>query len=114
MENKNEINRLTPHFVKGLNDSVAVPTEGSKSPIAEKIEAMTKQLPATPQKPPTLTIDGFEIYADAQVFIMYLIASELSRQPRINRLLKKIKFSFKDVNGKQVYPTEKKGSRKSK
>jgi hypothetical protein len=104
MENKNEINKLSSHFVKTLNDSVAVPAEGSKSPIAEKIEAMAKQAPVAPATPPTIKLNGYEIYADAQVFLMFLLASELSRQPRINKLLKQIKFSFKDVNGKQVYP----------
>lgn len=111
MENKNEINKLSEHFVKGLNDTVAVPTEGVKSPIAEKIEAMAKQLPVAPTSPPTIKLNGYEIYADAQVFLMFLLASELSRQPRINKILKQIKFSFKDVNGKQVYP---KGTRKAK
>lgn len=109
--NEGEINKLSEHFVRGLNDTVAVPTEGVKSPIAEKIEAMAKGSPALPVTPPTIKVNGFEIYADSQVFMMFLLASELSRQPRINKMLKQIKFSFKDVNGKQVYPAKAKRSR---
>jgi hypothetical protein len=39
---------------------------------------------------------------------MYVLASELSKNPEIKKILDQFEFKFNDVNGQPIYPIEQK------
>jgi hypothetical protein len=64
---------------------------------------------ALPKIPP-IEINGHELprtnipQMDALTVIMFLLATEFSRNKRIRSILDQIQFSFADMNGNKLYP----------
>ena len=102
-ENKDVLSKVTPHFANHLAQSVKIDTSAASGPI-DAIMKERKAATPTPPQIPTVKIGKHEIHADAQTFLMYLVATEFSKNKRIRKILKEAKFSFRDVNGVQLFP----------
>ena len=102
-KNNESINHITPHFAKGLAKSVEVDTTQASGPLDAIMKDRRAHAPVAPQIP-TVKIGKHEIHADAQTFLMYLVATEFSKKKSIAKILKQIKFTFRDVNGVQLFP----------
>lgn len=119
-QNKGKMTNLPSHFVDGLNRTVNDNIDG-KSPIETIMEQRGKgskpaPLPAQPTKTNSyalkgkLDINGYTLpvfedeFQNAVTMINFILATELSKNPGVNRLLKKFHFKFPDINGKIIYP----------
>jgi hypothetical protein len=107
---------LTPEFFENVNKSVSKPdTSDGRSPLEHilkeraQISAPTP-VPSAPQIPssPLIGIDGYVLPADALTLMMYLISTTLSKDKKIQKILKAFNFKFYDINGVQIYPKVKK------
>lgn len=109
-------------IIKGLNASfkeeIANPTDlimdkarqsgvmpGRPRTVGDKLNLDA----ALPQIPP-IEIDGYKLprtnipQMDALTVLMFLMATEFSKNPRIKSVLDQIGFRFPDINGNLIYP----------
>ena len=76
-----------------------------KPPVGDKLNFDA----ALPQIPP-IVIDGYELprtnipQMDALTVLMYIMAQELSNNPRIKSIFDQIQFKFQDAKGNVIFP----------
>lgn len=108
---------LPQDIIKTLNKSAQIDTSNQTSLVQAVLSEKTKegQLPVPPTAPPmvkTVAVDGYVLPQDAFTIVMYILSTVLADNPKIKKILDQFEFRFHDVNGKVVYPKEKKRKKK--
>jgi len=101
--------QLPTSFVDKLNKSVGIDTTKFKSPISAILEERKKNKSEdspseTPEPVRVVEIDGYVLPADTNTLLMYILATELCKNPRVKKIVDTFGLSFPDANGTIVYP----------
>ena len=108
---------LPPDLIKSLNKSTNVDTSNQTSLVqavmSERIKDGNSPIPPTAQPMvKTMAVDGYVLPQDAFTVVMYILSTVLADNPKIEKILNQFEFKFHDVNGKLVYPIQKKRKKK--
>lgn len=121
-----DLNRVDKEYDARMESTMGKVREGFQSmekrleggECKQPAEYSPEQAPTSQQKSTTklVPIGDNVILGDTSHMLMYLLATEFSKDPKIDKILKKFDFSYKDVNGVQLYPklNKRKNNGKSK
>jgi len=111
------MSQIPMDLMRKLNKSQEVESSSTaiETIMKERMKAGQQVVPPTaPQPTKMVAIDDFILPADEMALFMYIIATQLSRNPEVAKILDKFEFKYNDVNGKPIYPnnTQKKKRKK--
>lgn len=102
---KEEIANPTDLIMEKAKEAGVMPGRPKAKVVGDKLNLDA----ALPQIPP-LEIDGYKLnrtnipHLDALTVVMYILATEFSKNPRVREVLDQINFQFSDLEGKRIYP----------
>lgn len=100
---KEEMANPTDLIMEKAKQSGILP--GRQRPVGDKLD-FDKALP--PIAP--LEVNGFKLQRtnipqmDALTVLMFIMATEFAKNPKIRRILNQIQFQFKDLEGRSIFP----------
>lgn len=119
MKDQKKLKKIPDHFVNTINRTAEVDTTKYQYPLeaimAER--ARMKQPMGIENSVPavhTVEVDGFRLPADPMTMWMYIMATVLGNDPRVQDILKQFNFTFHDLDNKPIYPLQKRKSTKRK
>lgn len=95
-----------------MNQEVTKGTTDANTPLEAILKAKGMERPQspastpTPMVPPTVERDGFVLYLDPTTQLFYELVKLNSME--VDHILHKFSFTLNDVNGKQIFPRDRK------